>query len=409
MKTIIKKKFAISAICFVMMAMLFAIFCNPFTSAAFAQSQDNSKNVVAEMSAFNDVAKNQRLYNLTLSHIVANMDSKASISATKQIRDFDGNAYTLFELSPIGYAIYHIQSGKYVEYAEASYSPYSGYGSDLYYGGGMQYYYLKEGMLKHTLKSELSIPASSIQEMSDDSRKMADAFCNNISSDNINYINGNTKSANISTINGAVAQKEMSQISLASARIGMTTFFPALNTTTKMGYRSGGACGYIATNLMIGYNYFAFDYGLINNSSFVDFPNKTMNGPGLTNRLLQLGGEDPNGSGFAMTNSYDMFLVIQAYLNEVNNTQPWSYNWYYLNTNIKSTLDAGYPVVFFGNLKKPDGTSGKINHAVVAYDYANYGFLNASRKYRVHYGWSGYASVWLESPSISSNCYMKIG
>jgi hypothetical protein len=133
-----------------------------------------------------------------------------------------------------------------------------------------------------------------------------------------------------------------------------------------------------------------------------------MNGPGLTNRLLELAGEDPSGTNFSGTYSYDMFVVIGAYLNEVFNTEPWTYSWYFLNTNVKSTLDDGYPVVIFGSLKQPNGASGNINHAVVAYDYANYGFLNASRKYRVHYGWSGYASVWLESPTIGSNCFMKI-
>lgn len=410
MKTMMKinKKLMISAISIVIIAVLVVCFCSPSASVAFAQSQNKGDRVVKEMNAFNDNAKNQRLYNLTLNHIAVNMDASASISSTKQLIDFDDNAYTLFELSPIGYAIYHIASGKYVEYAEDSYSPYLGYNSNLYYGGGMQYYCLQNNEFKHTLKSDLSIPTSSITEMAIDSREMSNAFCNNVSSENLSYINDGTNSGDIAAIRGIVAQKDSLLTRTTTARIGMTTFFPALSTSTQMGYRGGGVCGYIATNLILGYNYFAFDYGLISNGSFVDFNNKTMNGPGLTNRLLELAGEDPSGTNFSGTYSYDMFVVIGAYLNEVFNTEPWTYSWYFLNTNVKSTLDDGYPVVIFGSLKQPNGASGNINHAVVAYDYANYGFLNASRKYRVHYGWSGYASVWLESPTIGSNCFMKI-
>lgn len=430
MKNILKnKQLAIGSICIILITIIMAFFCSPLT-VVFAENQKDNINIVSEMTTYNDLQKNQRLYDLTLNHIATNMNPNSSISNIKQLNDFDGNKYTLFELNPIGYAIYHKASGKYVEYAEDSYSPYLGYNSNLYYGGGMQYYKLQNGNLIHTLKSDLSIAENSISEMAADSRKMSNAFCYNPASNNLSYINDGVNIEGIDIINGAIAQKESSQTNAtvqeeilqtraiaqeetlqtrATARIGMTTFFPALNTSTKMGYRNGGVCGYIATNLILGYNYFAFDYGLISNNTYINFTNKTMNGAGLTNRLLQLAGEDPNASSFSGTYSYDMFLVIGSYLSEVNNYQPWSYSWYFLKTNIKSTLDDGYPVVIFGSLVQPNGSSGQINHAVVAYDYANYGFLNASRKYRVHYGWSGYASVWLESPTIGSNCYMKIG
>ena len=73
----------------------------------------------------------------------------------------------------------------------------------------------------------------------------------------------------------------------------MMDFFPKLTTARQIGYRDGNVCGYIASNLIIGYNYFAYDYGLIKDLSFVDRTNKTMNGPGLTNKLLELAaGED---------------------------------------------------------------------------------------------------------------------
>jgi ABC-type transport system involved in multi-copper enzyme maturation permease subunit len=98
MKTMMKtnKKLMISAISIVIMAVLVVFFCSPSASVAFAQSQNKGERVVKEMNAFNDNAKNQRLYNLTLNHIAVNMDASASISSTKQLIDFDDNAYTLF-------------------------------------------------------------------------------------------------------------------------------------------------------------------------------------------------------------------------------------------------------------------------------------------------------------------------
>lgn len=401
------KKLTVIVLCFILLLSLFALFCLPIASTAFADTQEISNSVILQMTAYEDTAKNQRLYNVALNHISKNMKAGSSVSSVKQLVDFAGNRYTLFELAPIGYMIYHIDSGKFVEYAEDSYSPYLGFLSNLYYGGAMQYYYLQETSLHHTLKNDLSVPSSSMSQMAIDSRTLSTAFLQNRSYSNLNYINNGGSFSGVERIIGVVASSNQAQ-TRAAARISMTNFFPNLNTDWKMGYRDGGVCGYIATNLVLGYNYFAFDYGLISNSTYVDFANKTMNGPELTNRLLELAGEDPNGSSFSGTYSHDMFVVVGKYLNEVNNYLGWTYSWYFFGTNVNATLNAGYPVAIFGSFKKPNGSSGNINHAVVAYDYQKYGFLNLSTKYRVHYGWSGYSSVWLESPTIGSNFYMRV-
>lgn len=399
------KKLTVIVLCFILLPSLFALFCLPIASTAFADTQEISNSVMAQMTAYEDISKNQRLYNVALNHISKNMKAGSSVSSVKQLVDFDGNRYTLFELAPIGYMIYHIDSGKFVEYAEDSYSPYLGFSSNLYYGGAMQYYHLQNAELKHTLKSELSIPSASISQMAEDSRSLANSFIQNKATNILTYINNGGAFSGTERVIGVVESRAHTRV---AARISMTDFFPALRTSLEMGYRGGDVCGYIATNLVLGYNYFAFDYGLINNSTYVNFTNNTMNGPGLTNRLLELAGEDPNGSSFSGTYSHDMFVVVGKYLNEVNNYLGWTYSWYFFGTNVNATLNAGYPVAIFGSLKKPNGSSGNINHAVVAYDYQKYGFLNLSTKYRVHYGWSGYSSVWLESPTIGSNFYMRV-
>lgn len=399
------KKLTVIVLCFILLLSLSALFCLPIASTAFADTQEISNSAMAQMTAYEDISKNQRLYNVALNHISKNMKAGSSVSSVKQLVDFDGNRYTLFELTPIGYMIYHIDSGKFVEYAEESYSPYLGFSSNLYYGGAMQYYHLQNAELKHTLKSELSIPSASISQMAEDSRSLANSFIQNKATNILTYVNNGGAFSGTERVIGVVESRAQTRV---AARISMTNFFPKLNTDLKMGYRDGGVCGYIATNLVLGYNYFAFDYGLISNSTYVDFANNTMNGPKLTNRLLELAGEDPNGSSFSGTYSHDMFVVVGKYLDEVNNYLGWTYSWYFFGTNVNATLNAGYPVAIFGSLKQPNGSSGNINHAVVAYDYQKYGFLNLSTKYRVHYGWSGYSSVWLESPTIGSNFYMRV-
>ncbi len=401
------KKLPILALSFVLLLSLVAMLILPTTTTAFADTQEISTSVVGQITTFSETVKNQRLYNLALNHISQNMKTGSTVSAVKQLVDFDGNKYTLFELNPIGYMIYHVDSGKFIEYAEESVSPYVGRFSNLYYGGAMQYYYLQGTSLRHTLKNDLSVPSSSMSQMANDSRNLSTAFLQNRSNSNLNYINNGGSFSGVERVTGVVASSNQAQ-TRAAARISMTAFFPQLNTSWKMGYRSGGVCGYIATNLILGYNYFAFDYGLISNSTYVDFANKTMNGPKLTNRLLELAGEDPTGTSFSGTYSHDMFVVVGNYLNEVNNYLSWTYSWYFLGVNVNSTLNAGYPVAIFGSLSQPTGSSGNINHAVVAYDYQNYGFLNLGTRYRVHYGWSGYASVWLDSPTIGSNFYMRV-
>lgn len=133
------KKLTVIVLCFILLLSLSALFCLPIASTAFADTQEISNSAMAQMTAYEDISKNQRLYNVALNHISKNMKAGSSVSSVKQLVDFDGNRYTLFELTPIGYMIYHIDSGKFVEYAEESYSPYLGFSSNLYYGGAMQY------------------------------------------------------------------------------------------------------------------------------------------------------------------------------------------------------------------------------------------------------------------------------
>ena len=357
---------------------------------------------VANMTAYSSFAENQRLYAMTEDHIDVNMGSDLTIDSIKSLQDFDGNQYTLFELDPIGYIIYYNDSGKYIEYSESSYSPYLNLTGNLYYGGAMQYYREDGDVLIHTLKSDTTIDKTNIPVLSSYSHEMALALTENPDTHNLSYIGGGETHYAAPVIDGVVSTR-----AAVSANISMTSFFPNLRTSTQIGYRSGGVCGYIAGAMMIAYNYFAFDSGLITNSSYINSSAKTLNGPGLTNRLLELNGQDPDASSFDGTTGTSLMNIVGNYLDTVPNRHGWSYGWRILAIDATATLDQGYPVPLFGSLPQLT-SSGNVNHAVVAYDYEKYGFLNLGTKYRVHYGWSGYSSVWLESPVIGTVMFMTI-
>ena len=127
--------------------------------------------------------------------------------------------------------------------------------------------------------------------------------------------------------------------------------------------------------------------------------NKTMNGPGLTNKLLELAGEDPTKNDFSGTSAWDAKDYVGKYLNQVNNLKSWTYAWKLFKIDAKSTIDDGFPVALYGNLKKPDN-SGKIDHAVVAYSYDSDGHFT------VHFGWAGYSKVSTAGGIIGSTFLM---
>lgn len=398
-------------ICIILLAVLFAALINLSQVAAFAESERSVNSVVKEMSVFDNFEKNKRLYNVAIDHVSTNMNPDAKISSVKQLSGFDGSRFALFEMSPIGYAVYHVDSGKFVEYSPYSPSPYYGYSSNLYYGGGMQFYRLDGDTLSHTLKTDLKLSSSAIKELAEEFSPQYKSYSKTKVTDIVSYVDKGGTRPSAHTIKSVSAQKEAPQ-TRATPRINTTWYFIRLYTENQMGYRPNGACGYIATNILLGYLYYAYDYGLVL-PFYVDVPNTCMNGPGLTNHLLTLAGQDPtiddDKYSYPGTTAVDMYNVLSDYFTSVPNTLYWTCSWSILDANLTSTLDSGYPVVIFGNLKDPQpNSSGNINHAVVAFNWARYGFLNLGKMYFVHYGWSEYSYVLLYDPLIGNNLRLTI-
>lgn len=373
---------------------------------------------------FDDTKKNERICNLAKEHIKNNMLPDAVISETKQLSDFNGNDYVLFELNPIGYMIYHIDSGKFVEWAKSSFSPYIGLFSNLYYGGAMQYYYFENKKFQHTLKKNLTLPFTYIKRLSADCKFMYDSFMKLPSVDNLNYVKNNSAISEAATVIGVLKAKEdlaaqtpvkrkwfeskRKKQSEPIARVGTSAFFKNANSDTTIGYKSGAASGYVAANLLLAYNFFAFDYGLIRNLFYVDIQGKFLTGSDITDELLRLSGENPASTTFNAVSSRDVYDAVGKYLDDKDISFGWAYLFNATDEQLKSTLNEGFPFVFFNGFNLPPKGDKNVNHAFVAYDYATYGFLNLGIKYRVHFGIAGYSSVWLDSPVFTSNFLIKI-
>ncbi len=376
--------------------------------AAKAQAMEKierQEKMLVGMKAYESIEKNDRLIRLTNAHITRKMDENLSIENIKALTDFDGNSYTVFELAPTGYIIYHSDSGKYVEYASDSPSPYLGHDGELYYGGLVQYYYRDGDTLRHTLEGSREIPVSEAPDYAECSREIADNLIADVEAEHLAYIDGKMS---LSTITRSAVSMQSIVEYKNTPRITMVRFFSNLRESNRIGYHSGGACGYISSNLIIGYNYFAYDYGLITNTSYVNLSSMCMNGDGLTKYLIDLDGAVKNSDNeYPGTTAKDAKNYVGKYLKEVHNTKTWHYQWKLFKIDAQSILKKGHPVALYGKFVNPK-TEKKINHAVTAYDYID-------GHYIVHFGWSedypyiyNYACVSTDGGVIGENFGMYI-
>lgn len=108
----------------------------------FDENSSKTTQLSNDLTAIKNKKQRVNLLNLMQYHIDYAMedDGQREIERIKELKDFTDAVYTLFELSPIGYIIYHNDSGIVFEYASKSESPYLGYNDNLYYGGMMNYF-----------------------------------------------------------------------------------------------------------------------------------------------------------------------------------------------------------------------------------------------------------------------------
>jgi len=322
------------------------------------------------------------------------LDYKVSVqrSELKTLYDFAGNTYTLVECEPTGYMILCDDSATMVEYSGKSPSPYYGFAENLYYGGPTFFYVLQGDTLIHTVTglqlkySDVAMPAEKSSTL------MHEDLTREKNENALKFIENGIK---LDTETVPIYGHNWTVVNNAS-------FFRNKTTYTQMGYVSGGYCGYIAANLLVGYyDTFHTSFGFNSNYMTGSGVNRHFTGGGLTNELISVANSIPlllpkpqNGStGTTIRKTMNKFFKNKG----VSGTYG-SYDMitpFFSGTTLKNKVDSDTPSILFGDLgdaTAPNGNSAPGgNHAVVIYGYKSGGTGGALWSLLAHYGWSGFS------------------
>jgi len=302
------------------------------------------------------------------------------VNSVKTVYDFDGNEYKVVEGAPQGYLIFSVNSGVVVEHSYSSISPYFNTNGKLFYGGPNFYYSQKDNYLNHTIIDE-NHNIEQIDNFKLSSRNLNEMLFQMKDTVILDYIN-----------KGIKTPEQLTDQSRATGTVDNPGFYENLDS---FGGMSGGVCGFIGLNMLIGYHdKYKNESGedIMDDIYWTD-TNKTglkSNNESLSKYLYDL---DPKDG----TTSVHIHNVMQQYSNERNLTYDHTsrYKPFYTIATITNAIDRNTPVEVFGSLGNPSSKGG-INHAVVVYKYKTYkNFLGIVYKadYTVHFGWSGYNSV----------------
>lgn len=269
------------------------------------------------------------------------------------IEDFSGNEYALVECSPIGYFIYHIDSGVCVEYNINAQSPFINSEGEVLYGGPTYYYEEADGEYVHTILDS-TLDTEALTDLAEQCNDWNIELLTFADDDSAKYIQG-------------ISDDLPAEINRTGTNYWVTSKSFFTSATSGFGYKSGGYCGYIAANLVLKY----WDY-----RGTIDLPSYSST-TGLTNALIKIGEDDYGSSTWAASIS----SIMNTYC--ANNSLPEKASWAVGVYNVTSEIDNKRPVILFGNL---DNYSAG-NHAVVVYGYNTYendGYYT----FRCHFGWN---------------------
>lgn len=341
-------------------ALMFAMLV-PTTASVFAASGSSH--------AANDYMIRQK------AGCVFNDGHDRQIKDIKTVYDFAGNTFYVAECAPTGYYIYSVETDTIVESSERGVSPYVGFSHNMYYGGPTYYYVLENGTYVHTVDATETLSADQVKILRQNCQKGFETLESRYQ----------TRDQSISTMAVYASDKTVSH----------PEFYQNL---THCGYIDGGRCGFIALGMLIAYKDKYEDDGLMSDSYWeTESTLNSIYSVGITpsartiisQKLYDL---DPKDS----TTSMHIHSVAKKYLSEVGksakHTAPWKP--FFTEETVRKLIDAGNPVILFGNLPDDPTTSGTIdthtsssdkatsNHAVVAYGYSQ-----DKTKFIVHYGW----------------------
>lgn len=302
-----------------------------------------------------------------------------------ELRDFAGNLYTLVELSPFGYMIYHNDSGVIVERSPTAFSPFIGLYGDLYYSGFGHYFVRNEnGDLLH-LSTEEVIYAyiAEAYDWASHSSAVAENFIAHADVQVLDY-----------TAYGTVAIQPLITPLNPWTHVNYDTFIRNQSISNS----TGPYCGFVALAILIGY----FDHVTANrNMGIINASASPVHVTGrqqihsriqqsFVNHLRDIG--QSRGYGRYRNNITQTRNVGRQYF---QNRQVWNNITDELrvtaqaasDARIMNNISASRPVIVAGDgLPGRDPANNPIGrHAVVAYGFRMES--NGSLTVRVNYGW----------------------
>lgn len=311
-----------------------------------------------------------------------------SIYRIEGLSDFAGNQYTLVELHPFGYMIYHNDSGIFVERSPTSLSPFAGlYDETLYYGGFTNYLYGTDDGFVCVVSEEI-VEADVAEEYNwaGFSGGVADYFLDVADYAVLDYVE-----------HGFMSVQTMSN-GMPSAWTNVADWgFVQRQTVSQTGANkpNEGHCGFVALAILIGY----FDHVPANRG--MEIINGGLTPRRVTNRHTATALVQANfvedlrvvgdiiGVGRQAINITEARNVARRYfqdrgvwnrISDILDTTALTTT----NNRIRNNISANRPV-YLSSEGLP-GTSGKIGgHAVVGYGTRTEG--NGSFTVRVNYGW----------------------
>lgn len=333
--------------------------------------------------------------NINQHQIIHNAKSAAetgesNVSTTiKILSDLNGNQFELIELGEQGYMIFDAESGKYLEEALESPSPYLGLSDNLYYFGPLNYYQLVDGKFIHTVfPDEYEISYS-------DGLSVQSAF--DIALQRSRLQKDTVMLALMKLDPNAATSRDCIQAHFSAQSTDATNeYIPNYTYIKDAVYPPNvdGTCGYTAACLIL--NYWHKVKGNIINSAFLDSNGDLLTGSDdytLQDKLLSYG-DSASSWGLPIRD------VLIDYCNEYGVAATATY--YVTNFDIFAEVGRGRPVIVFGYFpnEPTQVTRGKVNHAVTAYGTSTSGL---STKLIVHYGWRGYSHVTLDGGLVGSS------
>lgn len=304
---------------------------------------------------------------------------------TKILSDLSDNHFELVEVGDTGYMIFDPQSGKYLEEALDSPSPYLGLSENLYYFGPLNYYQLSGDKFVHTVihnEYDMSFAeCRSLQSAFDtalqNSRTQKDTEVLALMQTNLN------SRSSVNRLQSHFSARATNKY-IPNYKYIKNAIYPANENNT---------CGYTAACLIL--NYWHKVKGNVIDSSFLDSNgNLKTTGNTLQDKLLSYG---KSNSSWGLT----IRDVLIDYCNEYGVAATSTY--YVTNFDIFAEVGRNRPVIVFGYFPDSPGqvqSRGKVFHAVTAYGTSTSGLVT---KLIVHYGWSGYSHVTLDGGLVGSS------